>query len=187
MILAKPLARTLIGIAAVAMAAAGCGSDSDGGSNDTAGAQGQPEAQVAPGAVVGTMPVDRFGNVLVDTQGKAVYTNENESGSTIKCVDDCATFWPPLEATSDSVPASVEGVPGTFGVITRPDGSKQITLDDKPLYTFLEDKSPGMVRGDGFEDDFAGEHFVWRVVSTGGAAQQPNAPAPTTEDGGYGY
>jgi predicted lipoprotein with Yx(FWY)xxD motif len=173
--LSRPLIRCLPCVAAVVLTAAACGGDAD----QTA----EPGAAGAA-SVVGTSAVDGFGTVLVDAKGKALYTNEAENDGSIKCVEACLDFWPPLEAGADPVPATVDGVDGTLGVTDRPDGKRQVTLNNQPLYTFVEDKGAGSVRGDGFEDDFQGAHFVWHVVTTSGSA-----PAATSEPsgGGYGY
>ncbi len=50
-----------------------------------------------------------------------------------------------------------------LGVITRPDGTKQVTAEGKPLYTFAED-SAGEVTGDGVSDEFGEQYFTWHVV-----------------------
>jgi predicted lipoprotein with Yx(FWY)xxD motif len=82
--------------------------------------------------------------------------------------------------TASEVPSGVDGVDGEFGVIARPDGSDQLTLDGRPLYTFADDSGPGSFVGDGFEDDFQGTHFVWHAVTTDGSTSD-------SDQGGYTY
>jgi predicted lipoprotein with Yx(FWY)xxD motif len=55
-------------------------------------------------------------------------------------------------------------VPGTFGVTVRTDGSRQLTYDHAPLYTFLLDKKPGDTKGQGLFG-FGGS---WWIVAAGG-------------------
>lgn len=136
-------------------------------------------------AIVTTQDIDDVGTVLVDMNGNALYTTEAENDGSVKCVDGCADFWPPLTAESGETP-SVEGIDAEFGSVTRPDGTDQITLDGNPLYTFAEDQEPGAVNGDGFEDDFQGTHFVWHVVTVDGAAP-PDDDADDDGGRGYGY
>ncbi|SEE41062.1 COG4315 family predicted lipoprotein [Jiangella alba] len=163
----------LIGVAAAALLAlSACGSSSDSGSTTS-------ETQTTDG-IVGTREISDFGTVLTDADGNTLYTTDAEADGTIHCVDGCEDFWPPVAATSSDVPSDVSGVTGTFGVVARPDGSDQLTIDGKPLYTFSEDSGPGSFTGDGFEDDFQGTHFVWHAVTADGSA-------PSSEDTGGGY
>jgi predicted lipoprotein with Yx(FWY)xxD motif len=47
--------------------------------------------------------------------------------------------WPPVLVPTGTKPATkIPGIPGTFGVIMRKDGSQQLTYDRAPLYTFAE-------------------------------------------------
>ena len=43
-----------------------------------------------------------------------------------------------------------------LGTIKRPDGSTQVVLDGRPLYTFSFDHGAGQVGGDGQTDSFDG-------------------------------
>jgi predicted lipoprotein with Yx(FWY)xxD motif len=40
-----------------------------------------------------------------------------------------------------------EGATGEFGVITRDDGTQQLTYNGLPLYRFVNDTAPGDVAG----------------------------------------
>ncbi|SDU81411.1 COG4315 family predicted lipoprotein [Jiangella alkaliphila] len=164
----------LIGVAAVALLAlSACGSESssDSGGDDTQTVDG----------IVGTREIPDFATVLTDADGNTLYTTDAEADGTILCVDGCVDFWPPLEMTASEVPSGVDGVDGEFGVIARPDGSDQLTLDGRPLYTFADDSGPGSFVGDGFEDDFQGTHFVWHAVTTDGSTSDSD------QGGGYTY
>jgi predicted lipoprotein with Yx(FWY)xxD motif len=44
-----------------------------------------------------------------------------------------------------------------LALTTRTDGTKQWMASNKPLYTYIQDKKPGEVKGDNF-------HNVWHVV-----------------------
>jgi predicted lipoprotein with Yx(FWY)xxD motif len=162
-------------IATIAIGLAACGSDNKTGS---AGSAGAPTVSVANARGVG--------NLLVDASGKALYSPDVEAKGTIKCVDACASFWKPV--TTTTTPTAGAGAP-TLGTVNRPDGTKQVTADGHPLYTFVND-SAGKVTGNGFTDDFGGQHFTWHVVmsngSTGGGSG--STPTPTTAPaGGGGY
>jgi predicted lipoprotein with Yx(FWY)xxD motif len=131
------------------------------------------------------------GSVLVDGSGNALYTPDQEANGTILCTGACNAFWKPL-TISTGAPSGPAGA-GQLGVITRPDGSTQVTDNGKPLYTFSQD-SPGNATGDGFADDFDGHHFMWHVVrssgNTGGSAGSGTtngSGSTSSSSSGYGY
>jgi predicted lipoprotein with Yx(FWY)xxD motif len=169
------------GIAALAVVLAACGSD--GGAKSSSNTSNSTPA--ASAATVTVADSAGIGKILVDSSGNALYSPDEEANGTIVCVDTCITFWRPLAAGS-ATPTAGAGAP-SLGVITRPDGGKQVAVDGHPLYTFSQD-SPGKVTGNGFADDFGGQHFTWHVVMADGSiAGAPSAPMPTTPGGGYGY
>ena len=81
------------------------------------------------------------------------------------------SFWTPLTIQGSEPHGSV---PGKLGVITRPDGSRQVTFDGKPVYSFTQE-GPGEVTGDGFMDAFDGQQFTWNVVAVGGSGGSSSA------------
>jgi predicted lipoprotein with Yx(FWY)xxD motif len=58
-----------------------------------------------------------------------------------------AQAWPPLITTS-TTPPTVSGASGTFTIISRDDGSKQVAYNGMPLYRFANDTAPGDTKGD---------------------------------------
>ena len=108
--------------------------------------------------------------VLVDSSGMALYSPEGESATNVRCTAACAVVWKPLRPGG----ASLSGAK----VFTRPDGSKQIAVAGKPLYTFVQD-SPGSVNGNGASDAFGGKQFSWHAVNKNGATAA--APAPSSQ------
>ncbi len=94
----------------------------------------------------------KLGMILVNAQGMTLYYLTSESGGKIKCSGQCLNFWPPLLLPSGATaPTAGPGVTGTLGVVTRPDGSKQVTYDGFPLYAFANDKQPGDTNGQGIK------------------------------------
>ena len=143
----------------------------------------------ADDATVSVAQVDGVGDVLVDTEGAALYAAEQESSGAVRCVDSCAGVWLPL--TADGEPVAGEGVDGQLAVVERPDGTSQVTYDGAPLYSFVEDSGEGTVTGNGLSDDFDGEAFTWHVMTpTGPSTSDANSEEPD-EDGkgpyGGGY
>ncbi len=166
-------------LSALTVVLAACGGS---GSNSDTGSAAAGGATVATKAIAGT------GEVLVDSKGQALYTNDMDSRAKIACTGECLTEWLPLAAPSQAGPSSGDSaVQAKLGTIKRPDGGTQVTFGGLPLYTFVED-SPGAVTGDGFSDSFGGTHFVWTAATTGGGSSA--SPTPTTQgspDGGYQY
>src|SRR5215216_2777873 len=128
---------------------------------------------------VGVKHVDGMGDVLVDASGLALYTPDQESNGKIACTGKCTSFWLPLKAPAGA-PTGTE----KLDVIRRPDGTRQVALGAKPLYTFVQD-APGKITGEGFKDDFAGKRFTWHVVLAGGG--KSDGGGTSTGAGGYGY
>jgi predicted lipoprotein with Yx(FWY)xxD motif len=77
----------------------------------------------------------KVGYVLALANGQVVYTYAHDTkGGTPTCTGSCSDVWVPVTG----VPKTALGVtvPGTFGLIARSDGTKQITYNGYPLYTF---------------------------------------------------
>jgi len=114
-----------------------------------------------------------LGAILTDADGKTLYlfTVDTTAGESA-CNDQCAQNWPPLEAGDNmTLPA---GVPGQLGSIDRPDGKKQVTYNDIPLYYFAQDDEAGDAYGEGVGGK-------WFVVHPGAELDSyPAAPAEGT-------
>jgi predicted lipoprotein with Yx(FWY)xxD motif len=165
-----------IGLGLVMFAAA-CGTNATAGSAPAAAPSGA--ATVAARTVNGA-------SVLVDQAGATLYTNDQDKAGKSQCVSsDCTKIWVPLTLSSGTQPTAGPGVGGTVATVQRPDGTSQVTLDGKPLYTFSFDNNPGKVTGNGAQDSFAGTAFTWHSASTGGQATAPAAPPANGNPGGY--
>ena len=84
----------------------------------------------------------------MDAQGITLYRYDKDSAGTSNCTGSCATVWPPLAAAGGTLTGG-SGVTGTLATISRADGSKQVTYNGMPLYTFQQDAKPGDATGDG--------------------------------------
>ena len=76
-------------------------------------------------------------NVLVDSAGRTLYTYGNDTAS--------SSALPNASAET----AAGSGVTGTLATITRSDGTRQVTYDGAPLYTYQKDAQAGDASGDG--------------------------------------
>jgi predicted lipoprotein with Yx(FWY)xxD motif len=169
--------RRLAALFAIALAVAACGdSDGDDGAatDATSAATTQaPAATEAPSGaadVVVTTGETELGTVLTDSSGMTLYLFTQDSPGGSVCVDECADAWPPVVVDGEVTVG--EGLDASaFGTITRDDGTVQLTIDDKPLYTFASDAAAGDVNGQGVND-------VWFAVDADGqpVGGQPVAP-----------
>jgi predicted lipoprotein with Yx(FWY)xxD motif len=155
---------TLLAVAGVVLIVSACG----GGSDSGAGAPASGGMNAAQTVSVGN--VDGLGEVLVDAEGDALYAADQETGGMVLCTEGCATIWEPLTLADGATPTAGDGLGGSLGVVNRPDGSRQVTFRDRPLYTFIEDPEPGVVTGNGFADTFDGQPFTWHVATPTGVS-----------------
>ncbi len=128
--------------------------------NPASSVHAQAKNQVA----VDIVSVSKYGKILVDQKGFALYADAaNKPPKKWPCKGVCLTVWPPLLlGKGQAKPVAGKGVTG-LGVVKGPSG-RQVTWNGKPLYTFVRDQK-GTVRGQGIVQD--GTWFVARTVKTG--------------------
>ena len=91
------------------------------------------------------------GKVLTTPDGMTLYTFDKDTQGTSTCYGDCAQYWPPFLGGAGAKEADF------LTLTTRTDGTKQWMASNKPLYTYVQDKKPGQVKGDNYNN-------VWHVV-----------------------
>ena len=148
----------------VALVVAGCG----GGSSDSAApgaAAAAPPASKSAGTRTATVRVANsgLGKILVDSHGRTLYLFKKDTGTKSTCSGACAQAWPPLQVSGK--PAVGSGARSSLvGTTTRSDGSRQVTYNGHPLYTFQGDSKRGDTKGEGVVAFGA----AWFVVSPAG-------------------
>lgn len=184
----------VVAVAAIALAA--CGSsgstaktESSSSTTEQSTTTSTPSTTAAPAAVVETTDNDKLGTLLVDAEGKTLYTLTN-SGTAVDCPEACAKFWPPLLLPAGTT--SAVGGAGVTGLSTvAGSGGTQVTANGLPLYRFAADSAPGDANGEGISS-FGG---VWHVVKVSGtpSGSTPDDSAPGSTDAstttmeGYSY
>jgi predicted lipoprotein with Yx(FWY)xxD motif len=136
-------------------------------------------ANASAGVTVKTAANSTLGStVLVDQQGLTLYRLSGEQAGRFICTGACLKLWHPLTVSAGAKPT---GGLAALGVVKRPEGNEQVTYKGMPLYTFMQDQSPGQARGQGFKDV-----GTWNAVSTGGSggAKAPASSAPKPSSGG---
>jgi predicted lipoprotein with Yx(FWY)xxD motif len=172
------LTLTLAALAATALLGA-CGGD-DGGDSAATAASGSGAGAVS------VANVDGVGDVLVDSDGRALYTSDQERDGKVRCTGPCTSIWLPLDVPAGAgQPTAGSGVPGQLDVVKRPDGSRQVTHDGAPIYRFAEDGGAGTVTGNGVADSFGGQRFSWHVLRVGGGGGDDQESKPPSSGGGY--
>jgi predicted lipoprotein with Yx(FWY)xxD motif len=130
--------------------------------------------------------VKRMGSVVTNDEGFVLYRFDKDKNNPAKtsCEGDCEKIWP-AALTNDGKP-TLKGVKADLvGTVTRPDGSKQLTLKGWPLYTYIGDKKPGQWKGQNVGGD-------WFVIQPDGAKNLTCLPAiskpvaPPAEEGAEG-
>jgi predicted lipoprotein with Yx(FWY)xxD motif len=169
---------SMLGAVATVMLAAACGS-----STATSGGGGGATSS-APGGVLGVATTS-LGPVLVDDKGFTVYMLTADTPGHSTCSAQCLKFWPVVPAPAGSGVPAVKGVSSALATTKATSGASAITAAGRPLYTFVQDTTPGTVAGEGVKS-FGG---TWYAVSPSGkpvTAPAKSAPA-STSSGGYGY
>ena len=114
--------------------------------------------------------------LLASRQGRTLYRLSVERRGHFICTNSsCLALWKPLVVARGTTPTGAR----SLGTVKRPDGRLQVTYKGGPLYTFVQDRKPGDMKGDGFKDV-----GTWHVVTVSGKAA-PSTPA--NGGGGYGY
>jgi predicted lipoprotein with Yx(FWY)xxD motif len=172
--------QAITALAALAVSLTACGS-----------AQTPPGGQAAPGGLQAKNAdlsganmyfianTEQMGWFITDADGLPLYRYDKDvpKPSKSNCEGECAKAWKPVLA--DKTPMATGVDPISMGVLTRPDGTKQLTIQGWPQYTFAEDKAPGDMKGQG-------KGGVWFVTApngakiTGGKAQNNSGKSSST-------
>jgi len=119
----------------------------------------------------------KLGPILVNSKGHTLYLFKKDTNGKSSCSGNCAMFWPPL--LSHGKPTAGSGVKASLlGTTRRSSGSRQVTYNKHPLYTYSLDKKAGQTKGEGILAFDA----KWYAVSAKGSAVV-KAPSTTTTAG----
>ena len=99
-------------------------------------------------AVVKTATDPRLGTILVDADGKTLYTLTN-GGQAVACTGGCLTAWPPLLLPAGTTTATGSGRRDQARDDRRRAADLQVTQAGLPLYRFAADTAAGDANGEG--------------------------------------
>ncbi|MCU1490876.1 MAG: hypothetical protein JWM85_2281 [Acidimicrobiaceae bacterium] len=122
--------------------------------------------------LVKTVKNAKYGTILVTTKGFALYTYAKDSKNHSAVTGQLLAFWPAELVAKGFTPTGTSGL----GVITRTNGQHQVTYHGKPLYLFVQDKTPGQVTGQGVSSF---------DVATVGATSTTQSTTSSSAGGGY--
>jgi predicted lipoprotein with Yx(FWY)xxD motif len=92
-----------------------------------------------------SVAASRYGRIIVDGQGRALYLFDAERSPTPRCYGACAVAWPPLVIATS--PVAGGGLSqALIGTVARSDGAMQVTYNSHPLYLYAGDRSPGEIK-----------------------------------------
>ena len=144
---------------------------------------GPADASVRPAAsspqkvTVSVKTVKKYGAVLFDQNGLALYYDTADKPPHFNCTGGCLTIWPAVVLPKGQKAAVAgKGVTG-LGTTKSPEGV-QVTWKGKPLYTYAAD-SKGTVNGQGIQG-------IWFVGHPTTTAATVKATAGTTAGSSWG-
>ncbi|BBC38382.1 uncharacterized protein SGFS_096760 [Streptomyces graminofaciens] len=154
-----------------APAATGLGGTSTVAGAGAAGSDSQAQSTTAASA--GQLTVwnsDEYGKVLTDSAGRTLYRFDKDTAEPPKtnCEGDCATTWPPVPASGATAADGVDK--SLLGEVTRPDGTKQLTVGGWPMYYFDKDTKAGDIKGQGVKGTWYASAPDGKKASTKGAS-----------------
>jgi predicted lipoprotein with Yx(FWY)xxD motif len=146
--------------------APGCGASGSASTRpDSAGASSRSSASASAvrGALLKVVS-SRYGKVVADSKGEALYLFTKDRRGPSRCYGDCAAAWPPLLTKGE--PRAGSGIAASrLGTTRRRDGRLQVTYKGQPLYYYVHDQ-PGVILCQNVAE-FGGD---WLVVAPGGRA-----------------
>jgi predicted lipoprotein with Yx(FWY)xxD motif len=127
-----------------------------------------PLIAAGPDASVATTSL---GKIIVDGKGMTAYFFDRDTPNTgsSSCAGPCTVNWPAI--TSATTVPTVVGITGSVGTIAA---TKQITINGRPIYTYLFDTVAGATNGQGVGG-------VWFVISAPGEELKSAKPLKKTK------
>jgi predicted lipoprotein with Yx(FWY)xxD motif len=112
---------------------------------------------------VRTLPA--VGAVLVNAEGRTLYTFAPDQHSKVTCVSSCTAVWPPLKLASGETAAGPPQLKASLlGSDPDPEGGRVVTYAGWPLYTYAADGAAGQDNGQAIEANGG----RWYVIAPSG-------------------
>lgn len=139
-----------------------CAANPDESSPSPAGPAVNPETSPDYKMELRAVRTPNLGEILADHNQYTLYRYEKDATNPPKsnCVEpDCTLKWTPLLTAEVETTSGMDAA--LLGMIERPNGTRQVTLNGHPLYRYVHDEKPGDATGDGLDG-------VWFAVAPNG-------------------
>lgn len=156
---------------------AGCGS-----SNTPSTSPGNSGSSGSSGGVaLSARSIKGLGTVLVNAQGRTLYTFVPDKARKVTCTGACAVVWPPLKIGAGQKPSVSGGVRSSL-VSSDPDpaGGRVVTYNGWPLYLYQADQIAGTDHG----QDLKSSGGLWYAMMPSGTQITKQVKQPTVPSGG---
>jgi predicted lipoprotein with Yx(FWY)xxD motif len=118
----------------------------------------------APGPTL-TVRGSAYGKILFDGRGYVLYAFTKDTVGRSTCSGACAKAWPPYLVGRGALRPGAGIAARKLATTRRPDGKLQVTYAGRPLYYYVGDDGPGVIRCQNVFE-YGGD---WLVVRASGA------------------
>lgn len=119
----------------------------------------------SPATVTVTLStIHSLGPVLTTDKGFALYSFPPDKQQKVTCTGGCADHWPPLTVAESGKVVAGSGVPQDLLGTVRSGGTRVVTYNKWPLYTYKPDVEPRTATGQALDLDGG----LWYVLTADG-------------------
>ncbi len=93
-----------------------------------------------------------LGYILIDANGNTLYTYAQDTAGVSTCLGSCLEQWPPFLVSNVEQLTAPIGIAPDLAVLTRADGTMQVSYQGKPLYYYTGDLEPGDNKGHNYQE-----------------------------------
>ena len=169
----------------LALFATACGSSTSSATSTPSTPAGTtPAATAAPSSSVAlsAKTIAGVGTVLVNGQGRTLYTFAPDNAKRVTCTGGCAAVWPPLTIAAGQKPSVAGGVNASLvSSDPNPSGGRVVTYGGWPLYVYTGDPTAGTDHGEGINSSGG----LWYVIGPSGKVVKPTSGSSSSGSGAY--
>jgi predicted lipoprotein with Yx(FWY)xxD motif len=129
-----------------------------------------PSASATKSISLSVRTLPTVGAVLVNADGRTLYTFTPDNHAKVTCVSSCATLWPPLKLASGESATAPQLKASLLGSDPDPEGGSVVTYAGWPLYTYEADSAAGQDNGQALEANGGRWYAIapsGKVITTG--------------------